>query len=132
MNIIGGLVLGDTSKLFFELAGTTQGTGYDYLHITGLATLGGDLQVELYNLGSGTFDPNIGDSFTILVTDTRFVDGYDFSNYYLPDLADGMKWSVAKNNYDITLHVNAVPVPPAVFLLASGLVSLFMVKRRKV
>jgi len=133
MNIAGDLFLGDTSKLFFELGGTTQGTEYDYLHITGLATLGGSLEVELYDFGfgGGTFNPNIGDTFTILFADGGF-DGTIFSNYILPDLADGKKWSVAYNDYDVTLHVNAVPVPPAVFLLASGLVSLFMVKRRKV
>lgn len=133
MNIEGNLTLGDSSTLFFELGGTTQGTEYDYLYVSGMAALGGSLEVELYDLGlgGGTFDPAIGAFFQILYAEDG-ITGQFLSDYILPDLADGKKWSIAYNDYDVTLHVNAVPVPPAVFLLASGLASLFMVKRRKV
>jgi hypothetical protein len=133
MNITGNLALGNSSTLFFELGGKNQGTEtqYDYLSVTGMAALRGSLEVELYDLGSGFFNPDIGDFFTLLHADDGF-GSTDFSNYILPTLDGGKTWSIANNNYDITLHVNAVPVPPAVFLLASGLVSLFMVKRRKV
>jgi len=129
MTINGNLVLGDSGTLLFELGGTTQGTEYDYLHVIEMAALGGTLDVDLFDLGDGMFNPVIGDSFQILVADGG-IENF-FSNYLLPTLSNGQKWEVAYNDYDVTLHVNAVPVPPAVLLLASGLTSLFMIKRRK-
>jgi hypothetical protein len=49
-------------KLQIELGGTTQGTGYDQLAVSGAVTLGGTLQVSLMN----SFAPALGNRFDIL------------------------------------------------------------------
>ncbi len=43
------LLFDTTSSLIMELAGTTPGSGYDQLDISGQATLNGDLDIELMN-----------------------------------------------------------------------------------
>ena len=50
------------SRLFIELGGTEPGVGYDQLHVTGTAQLGGALHVDL----SGGFVPQSGDTFRII------------------------------------------------------------------
>jgi T5SS/PEP-CTERM-associated repeat protein len=59
----GDVALGNGNTLFVELGGTTPGTEYDRLSITGSASLGGTLDVSLL----GGFNPVIGDTFDILV-----------------------------------------------------------------
>lgn len=131
LEIYGDLTLGSDSLLRFQLGGTTQGTEYDYLYVSEKAILDGALEVYLYDLGSGLFyDPKIGDAFTILLAGGGF-GSTNFSNYVLPDLAGGKKWFVDYNNDNVTLHVNAVPVPSAILLLGSGILGLAAISRRK-
>ncbi|MBN2561979.1 MAG: hypothetical protein JXQ75_13725 [Phycisphaerae bacterium] len=59
-------VQGATGTLFIELAGTTQDTEYDRLHVTGTATLDGELHVEPID----GYLPQVGDRFTILTANT--------------------------------------------------------------
>jgi hypothetical protein len=51
-----------TGTMTIELGGTTPGTGFDQLTVSGTATLGGTLQVNLLN----GFMPTPGDSFEFL------------------------------------------------------------------
>ena len=53
---------GATSRLLAEVAGPDPGTGYDRLHVTDVATLGGTLEVRFV----GGYLPEIGDRFTVL------------------------------------------------------------------
>ncbi len=66
LNYRGDLQLGSTSKLAFEVGGTTQVTQYDLLNKTdgGVLTLNGNLSVTLIN----GFTPAPGDVFTIVTT----------------------------------------------------------------
>lgn len=57
---------GAAGTLLIELGGTTQDTEYDHLHVTGTATLDGELRIELI----GAFVPQAGDQFTILTAGT--------------------------------------------------------------
>ncbi|MDZ4780139.1 MAG: PEP-CTERM sorting domain-containing protein [Planctomycetia bacterium] len=57
-NIIGAYTITNASANYqVELAGTTQGTGYDFLNVSGIATLGGKLEVLLASSG-----PVLGDT----------------------------------------------------------------------
>jgi hypothetical protein len=64
----------------------------DHVVVNGLARLGETLKVSLADFGEGIYSPQLGEVFGFLVsagTDGMF-DHYDF-----PDLAPGLKWSIA-------------------------------------
>ncbi|MCF7761598.1 MAG: PEP-CTERM sorting domain-containing protein, partial [Cephaloticoccus sp.] len=63
-NISGDLSFGSTSVFKVELGGTTQGTDYDLLHITGTASLDGTLSLGFINYFENTAQST--DTFTIL------------------------------------------------------------------
>ena len=90
-------------KLLIELAGTTPGSQYDQLLITGSAALDGTLQVSLL---SG-FAPSLGNSFDLLTT-TSGITG-TFANQQLPLLAGGLVWNLNYGTNDVILSVGGVP-----------------------
>jgi hypothetical protein len=55
-----------TGSLEVAIGGTEAGTGYDQLNVTGSATLGGNLVVDLDN---PDFVPDVGDQFHIVTAD---------------------------------------------------------------
>jgi hypothetical protein len=63
----GNMVLTSTSSLKIELGGTVPGLGYDTVSVGHTLTLGGTLDVELYN----GFRPNHNDAFQVLSWGTR-------------------------------------------------------------
>jgi hypothetical protein len=67
LNIVGRYSNGDSGTLAIELAGQSAGTGHDQLIVEGVAALGGTLKVTLANPGGGTYAPNVGDDFTVLL-----------------------------------------------------------------
>jgi hypothetical protein len=69
-----------------ELRGTTRGSGYDALTVSGQASLGGTLQITLAN----SFAPSLGNSFDIL--DASSITGA-FSTINLPILGSGLVWN---------------------------------------
>jgi len=71
-----------TGVLEIQLGGTTAGTQYDQLTVTGTATMAGTLNVSLID----GFEPQVGDSFTILPYSTR---SGGFSTLNLPE---GYRW----------------------------------------
>lgn len=66
MNIVGDLTLYDSAVFNVELAGLTPITEHDQLIVSGHATVGGTLLIELAN----GFVPQVGDSFVILTATT--------------------------------------------------------------
>jgi hypothetical protein len=85
----GGLALADTNTLFIEIGGTTPGSQYDRLTISGTASLAGILNVSTIN----GFTPSAGQSFDIL--DWGSVAG-TFSALQLPALAGGLTWNASQ------------------------------------
>jgi fibronectin-binding autotransporter adhesin len=73
--------------LQIELAGTTPGSQYDQLHVTGQLSLGGTLSVVL------GFSPSAGNSFDIL--DWGSLAG-TFAALQLPTLASGRAWNTSQ------------------------------------
>ena len=77
--------------LKIELGGTTPGTEFDLLHVSGQLSLGGTLDVDFVDLGAGRFVPAAGDSFDIL-------DGKSsgsFSSLTLPPLGSDFVWNLS-------------------------------------
>jgi hypothetical protein len=90
-----------TGKLEIELGGTTAGTQYDQLHVSGAVALDGKLQVDLI---SG-FAPVAGDSFDIL--DWGSLSG-NFAMLSLPVLGGGLNWNVSQLYTTGVLKVSGV------------------------
>ncbi len=82
-----------------DLGGTTAGTQYDVLDITGTASLGGTLNVDLI---SG-FKPTVGETFDII--DYSSETGA-FATLNLPKLTGGDTWSITYNATDVVLTVD--------------------------
>ncbi len=87
-----------SGELLLELGGTTAGTEYDVLTITGSATLAGALTVELID----DFTPSGGDVFTVLNYASLVDNGVSLS---LPDLDAGLEWAIDWGATSLTLTV---------------------------
>jgi len=82
-----------------DLGGTTAGTQYDVLNISGTASLGGVLNVDLI---SG-FKPTVGETFDIM--DYTSETGA-FTTLNLPKLTGGDTWSISYNATGVVLTVD--------------------------
>lgn len=124
MTITGNYSL-NSGDLFMELDGTTAGTGYDQLIVTGDVSLAGDLALSV------GFAPSMGDMFKIIDNQGAnpvsglFSQGYGIS-------ADGYTFAIdytGGDGNDVVL--TRVPEPTTLALLAGlGLVG-FAVRRRR-
>jgi hypothetical protein len=103
------VAFGGGATLAIELGGTTLGTEYDALDITGSLVLGGTLSVVAVNLGSGLFQPDEGDVFQIL-TATGGISG-EFTSMNLPQLTGHLDWDVLQDADSLTLAVVAPGLP---------------------
>jgi hypothetical protein len=81
------------NTLKIELGGTTVGSQYDQVRVTGELALDGTLAVSLIDAGSGLFAPKAGDVFDILgwgsLTGT-------FSSTQLPALSGVLAWNTSQ------------------------------------
>ncbi len=94
------LQLDPTGTIRFDLAGTAL-TDFDRLALTGLASLDGELEVNLL----GAFNPAIGDQFPILTANAGVFN--TFASLDLPALDPGEVWRVNYPNA-ITLVLEVV------------------------
>ena len=117
------------SSIYFDIGGTTRGTGYDY--ITGLAgftlpTSGVSSHFLLNYLGS--YSPIIGDTFDLVDwTNTPPLAGSVFDFTSAPD---GLMWDTSNflSNGRITL---AIPEPSSMILSVFGTITLCFRTRRR-
>ena len=125
--ITGNLNLASTSTVQIEIGGTTPGTQYDQLHVTGQLALGGILNVSVIN----SFNLAAGNLFDFL--DWGSVNG-KFSSVVLPTLSGPLAWYTSQlyNNGRVLVidtnflpgdfnrdgHVNAADIPAMVTALA--------------
>lgn len=92
-------------KLVIEIGGTTPGSLFDVLNVSGKLTLGGTLQIDLIN----GFTPGANDVFDFLHAGS--FDG-SFSNFILPTFGDNQTLHLDFGPNGITA-VSAVPLPAA-------------------
>jgi T5SS/PEP-CTERM-associated repeat protein len=88
LHITGDYAQAAGGKLLIELAGTTPGSQYDQLLVTGKVTLDGTLQVLLNG-----FSPIPGNTFQIL--DFASLTG-TFATMNLPTLSGGLTWNTSQ------------------------------------
>jgi len=65
LTVQGNLTLLGTSQLLFDLSTPTQGTGYDFLNVTGTVSLGGTFNISMAGAGA-TNAFSAGDSLTLI------------------------------------------------------------------
>jgi len=96
LNITGNYTQTSTGTLNIEIGGVTAGSQFDRFNISGLATLGGTLNISLI----GGFVPNAGDSFQIMTFGSR---AGTFAAINGLDLGGGRSFQVNLSATDLTL-----------------------------
>lgn len=106
----------DSSTLEIELGGTAQGTTYDYVDVTGSASLDGFLEVILWD----GFTPSENATFDVLTASSITDNGLTLTG------ASGFTYSIEGGD---TLRLTYVPEPTTLGLLVIG--GLVCLHRRK-
>ncbi len=86
-----------------EIGGTQPGTEYDVVEVDGDALLAGELQVELIDLGGGSFTPALEDLFTVLTTTGSRLGTFDSTA--LPDVGPLLNFRVLYQPEAVALAV---------------------------
>lgn len=110
----GNVTFGSLNTIEMELGGVTRGTEYDAIDVSGALTLGGTLNVVLFDFGDGLFNPQLGNSFDLF--DAGSIIG-SFAGINLPGLQGGLAWNTALLDTTGVLSVAAVPLPASVWML---------------
>jgi len=114
--ISGNYTQDANSRLQIEIGGMLAGE-YDRLEVSGVAMIGGTLDISLV----GGFVPSLGDSFGFLFANGGF--GGNFSDLVLPDLSPfGLDWLL--NPGGATLFLNVIEGPLAGDLDGDGFVGI--------
>ncbi len=120
VQITGDVSLGTAATLILELAGTTLGTEYDHLNITGNLAADGTLDIQLLN----NFAPTFGDTFDLL--DFGSLTG-TFDAINLPSLAGGLSFDTS--SLLTTGSISVVPEPTTAMLVT--FLGLIVTRRRQ-
>jgi hypothetical protein len=101
LTVRGTLPLSPTANIAIEIGGITRTVAYDWLAVTGSATLTGTLDITLIN----GYEPEIGDTFTI-VTCGSCVGAFETINGV--EIGNGKRFDTVYNGGDIQLVVVTV------------------------
>jgi len=130
LTIDGSLTLESTSLLSFELGGLTQGIEYDFIDVSGLVTLGGELEIFILDGFENFISPS--DTFEI-------ISGASLTGEFF-GLPNGQRFLTADSHafFDVQYDTNSVfltnfviPEPGTYGLLMGlGMLAIVMVRRR--
>ena len=101
LHVTGNFSQGASGKMQIELAGTTPGSGYDQLLLSGAATLHGTLELSLIN----GFSPTVGDLFEVIHANGGIFGGFDTVS--LPTIPSGMGWALVYTGLSVFLNVQS-------------------------
>ncbi len=121
MNIEGDFTQGADGRLLIEIGGTAAGSEYDVLNVSGVAHLGGTLEIVLLD----GFAPGLSDTFDFL--SALSFDGA-FDQLILPLLGNGRQLELRFGPDGIGAVVTSVPLPGVTWLFVAG--SAFLLRRR--
>jgi hypothetical protein len=140
LTITGNLTLLSTASLLIELGGATQGSGYDFVSVSGIGTLGGNLGLSFLNGYQASVSNN--DAFTVVTANGAASLSGAFTNVsngqriFTSDgfgsfqVNYGVSSALATNSVVLSSFV-AVPEPSTWALLAvGGLLVAFTVRQR--
>jgi len=116
LDVVGDYIQGADGLLVIEIGSTDPGM-FDVLNVSGSATLGGTLRLELI----GGFTPGATDTFDFLTADN--IAG-DFDDYLFPTFGDGRTFVVTMGASGITAGVAPIPLPGAIWLFAPAIAGL--------
>jgi T5SS/PEP-CTERM-associated repeat protein len=105
LDIDGDYTQQDGGITQIEIGGTTAGSQFDTLDITGRATLDGTLDVSLVD----GFTPVINNAFEIIHADFGIFGGFDTLS--LPPLPDGRAWAIIYTGLGVFLQVQSAVIP---------------------
>lgn len=125
LSVAGNLTLESASTLFMELGGLVEGVSFDSVHVSGLFTLAGSLDVVLID----GFSPSSGATFNLI--DASTTSGV-FSSINLPTLTAGLVWDTSALYSMGVLSVTGSAVPePSTYAILAGLMALGLAVWRK-
>jgi hypothetical protein len=137
LTLSGDLTLLAMSSLVIELAGTVQGTSYDFLSVGGNATLAGNLSVSLLRGFQGSIAA--GNTLTVLTAANLSGVFANVANGQRLYTSDGFGSFTVNYGASSAFGVNSVvlanftpvPEPSTYALLAVGLAALVIARRRR-
>jgi hypothetical protein len=111
LTIENSFTMHDGARLEIQLGGTDNSnpleTQYDQLVVGGPVNAAGILDVTLFDLGSGPFQPVNGEFFNVLSAEGEISGSFGEMN--LPELAAGLAWEVdTSNRQSLVLRVAAL------------------------
>lgn len=118
------------TTLSFEIGGTNRGFDYQLL-VADIIELDGTLKISLVD----GFLPQAGDDFFILGSGLQSGIYGDFAIFDLPTLPTGLGWEAGLSDFGCCSTyalsvISTIPVPAAVWLFGTGLLTLIGVARR--
>jgi hypothetical protein len=104
LTVSGDYAMEAGSTLTIEIGGTAVGQ-FDQLEVTGVAQLGGTLRVDLIDLGTGTYQPQAGDSIPFISSQGGTGGMFDLLD--LPPLGSHLEWLINPGGVSTFLLVNS-------------------------
>ncbi len=124
LTVTGDFTQSSAGETLFEIGGLTPGSQYDVLNVGGAVSLDGLISVALID----SFNPQFGDSFSVLSFDSFTDNGFAF-DFSMAPLGGSLEWDTSMFSTNGSIMV--VPEPAGPLLCGLGFVSMLFLRRRR-